>query len=442
VEFSLNPTNKVLHFLSASLLIVLLLLGGGCQSSLDIAGDEHKTVTEKWRALSKYAESSIENYDVTISARLAISTDKRFKLTHFKISSGSNKQDINLLTPNFENKYICSPLCYQLIEYVNFSGESGTTLLTSYFDRHEFELFKFYGDIQLLNKQLAKLAKHDQALLNSYLKSMAYQSVSFDTAKGFIQFLTEALTIPSLKSFADNPQDLLSHYLKKHQVKNASRWNTADAERYEWTDISKEQNEWSADNREQSEWSAKTQEQNEWSANSQEQNEWSTYSQEQNEWSDIDEEKNEWASATQEQNEWTMLNKMPERVWLNESDSFSEAPWLKQLPKESAAKDGVESVTNDQTGNDLLTWGSAKASLIKIGHNVCSYQGSFFGVVTAISFDKVTVNVLGQAKRIIEGIIYPANDGDLFSMNENLYFTPLSERKSFERSNVASCLLE
>jgi hypothetical protein len=392
--FLFNLAKRHIRLTSKFLFISCVVLGmEGCQSTLDVAGGEHKVVTEKWMELSKYAESNIESFGVTITAQLEISIDNKFKLNNFKINTLSTKQDINLLAPNFDNKYICSPMCYQLIEYVNFSGENGATLLTNYFDRHEFELFKFYGDIQLLNKQLVKLAQHDELLLKNYLTLLAYQGASFESAKELIQFLTTALTKKALESFAENPDDLFSLMLKSYKV------------------IYKVQG----------------------MGSSNEQDEWTT---------DVSIEQNEWADVTREQDEWTISTEILEIAMLSESNLQPEALWLNEAPIQKKSTEGNETNNNITPDADLYSWQAAKALPILVGNNVCSYKESYFGVVEAISFDKITVNILGQAKIINEGIVYPANEGELFTMNENLYFSPLTEKKFFKKSDVASCSLE
>ena len=421
--FLFNSTKNFVTFTSKIFIISFFLGAGlGCQSSLDIAGGEHKTVTEKWMALSKYAESNIENTKVTLSARLAISADKQFKLTHFKLNARLSRQDINLLAPNFEHKYICSPICYQLLEYVSFSGEGGNTLLTNYFDRHEFELFKFYGDIQLLNKELVKLAKHDQLLLNTYLEALAYQGASFNTAQEFIQFLTEVLTLPALERFGDNPEELLSYFLENFQGQNGNEWDKVNAEQNEWVDFSADDEGWTSVLKEQ--------------------DEWADVSKEQDSWTDIGTEQNEWANVNKENDEWILSNEIPELAWSNEPDFLSEAIWLKEVKLPRNLEDGVKSTNNKTSDDNQLSWQSAKASPIRVGYNVCSYQESYFGVVSKISVDSVIVNLLGQARIINEGIVSPAHKGDLFSMNEELYFSPLAGKRSFKKSDVASCILE
>jgi len=412
----------MLIFSKVFFILCFLLVGFSCQSTLDVAGDEHKTVTEKWRALSTYAESNIDNYGVTVTARLAITAENKFKLTHYQISKDPSRQDIDLLAPNFEYKYICLPVCYQLIEYVNFSGEDGNTLLTNYFDRHEFELFKFYGDIQLLNKQLAKLANYDQRLLKSYLTSLAYQSTIFETAKEFTQFLTAALTPAALEGFSDNPEELFSHFLKNYQVINGGQWPGVSNEEDKWASVSKEHNEWTDDSKEQ--------------------DEWADVSKEQNEWADDSKEQDEWADVSKEQNEWSVSTESPELAWSTKLTVLPEALWLKATPAQKYSADGLESTDNNTSDTNQLSWQSAKVSPIIIGHNVCSYKESYFGVVVAISFEQVIVNLLGQAKIINEGVVYPASAGDLFTLNENLYFSPITEKRTFERSDVASCILE
>jgi hypothetical protein len=399
-----------------------LLAGFGCQSTLDIAGGEHKTVSEKWRALSNYAESNIGNYGITITARLAIGEDENFKLTHFKITNKPSRQDIDLLTPNFENKYICSPTCYQLIEYFNFSGQDGTTLLTNYFDRHEFELFKFYGDIQLLNNQLVKLANHDQRLLQSYLTSLAHQSTSFERAKEFTQFLNTILTLAALDNFADNPEEIFSHFLKNYQITNENQWKKVNTEQDGWTGENTEQNEWTGENTEQDGWTGSNTEQDGWTVSNTEQD--------------------GWTGSNTEQDHWTASTETPEVAWSSETTISPETIWLKELPEQTHSTDNIVLASNQPPDNPLLSWQSARAYPIKVGDNVCSYQESLFGIVAEISVNQVIVNLLGQAKRINEGIVYPAEQGDLFAINENVYFSPLTKKKSFEKHEIARCSLE
>ena|GEM_PF-4220972 len=427
---------------TAFFILCFLLVLTGCQSTLDVAGEEHKTVTDKWKELSKYAESNIEDYGITINARLAISADQKFKLTHFKLSSRQSRQDINLLSPNFEHKYICSPKCYQLIEYFNLSGEDGTTLLTNYFDRHEFELFKFYGDIQLLNKQLAKLAVHDQRLLKSYLTSLAYQRISFESANDFILFLTTSLTVSALESFSENPEDLFSNFLKNYQSVNGGQWTGDRTEHDDWTSVSKEQNEWTGIIMENNEWTNITDEQKKWAITTDEQDKWTGVSQEQSAWADVSEEQSEWTEVNKEHNGWTASSELPEKTWSAKLTVLPEALWMKEASDQKNSKVDGEPTGKEGLNNDQLAWQSAKASPILIGHNVCSYRESYFGVVVALSFDTVTVNLLGQAKVIREGVVYPAEQGDLFTLNENLYFSPITEKRTFDKADLASCILE
>jgi len=408
-----NSTKKYNHIVSRAVFISCCLLTGvGCESTLDIAGGEHKTVTDKWRALSTYAESNIENYGVTITARLAVDANNNFKLTHFKISNQPSKQDINLLAPNFEDKYICSPVCYQLLEYVNFTGKNGTTLLTNYFDRHEFELFKFYGDVQLLNKEIAKLARHDQQLFKSYLISLAHQGTSFEVAKEFTQFLTSTLTLPTLENFANNPEEVFSHFLKNYQIKNKKQWNKVNSEQDGWTGVNTEQNEWTGINTEQEQWTG------------------------------VNTEQNDWTGVSTEQEQWTASTEGPESAWSNETTVYPEATWLREVSIQAPLIDSIKTTNDQSLDESQLSWQLAQTYPIEIGQNVCSYQDNFFGVVTAISFDQVAVNLLGQAKRINEGIVAPAEKGDLFTLTDNLYFLPLTDKKSFKKSDVASCALE
>ncbi|MDX2367783.1 MAG: hypothetical protein QNK36_05185 [Colwellia sp.] len=360
-----------------NLLFIFSLFGlAGCQTPLDVAGDKHKTTAEKWYALATYTESDLVKYGVTITAQFDVDftqTPQTFKLTGFKIENDKNRRKINLLRPSFEHRYVCTPICYQLLEYVSFSGESGDTLLSNFFSEHEFELFQFYGDMVILNDKLTKLADRNKLLLSSYLNSLASKNLSFNTTKEFISYLDKVISFSEFEYFINNPSDIYSDFLQNQKISPSQQRLNA---------------------------------------------------------------------FNKEQEGWTTSTEIPVITWTNSPTLLPEAIWLKEISVQNSHTDGIPTTKNQSSDKNQLSWQSAKATPIKVGQNVCSYQESFFGVVTAIYFDNVMVNILGQAKRINEGIVYPAEKGDLFTMNEEVYFLPLTEKRSFEKSDVASCALE
>ncbi|MFT5852082.1 MAG: hypothetical protein ACI87J_002058 [Colwellia sp.] len=193
--------------------IVIIALLFGCQTPIENAGSEHKLVGEKWSALSGYAKSHLTSFDLTISARLAITPsigNNQFKLTDFKLSKNTNVFNIDLLMPKFEHKYICMPECMQLIEYNKKSTSDGQTALSSYFEKYEFELFKFYGDLYILNKQIELINNKYNGTLVVYLNWLNDQNYSFTSLNDFFSFLTTSLTISEIDKFISEPSRLYS----------------------------------------------------------------------------------------------------------------------------------------------------------------------------------------------------------------------------------------
>ena len=76
-----------------SLGILLLCLLTACQSSLQLAGSQHKLVVDKWGELSAYADGTLQEFDIAIAGQLLLegqSKDK-FVLRNFHLT---NKIDI------------------------------------------------------------------------------------------------------------------------------------------------------------------------------------------------------------------------------------------------------------------------------------------------------------------------------------------------------------
>jgi len=378
-----------MRFFKVLFLVFLYFYLVGCQSSqLNSAGEEHKTVAEKWYALANYAKSGVLQYGVTVTAQLHVEVKNQqqiFKLTNFKFNQKESRQDINLLAPSFTHKYICSPVCYQLLEYVNASGHDGATLLSNYFSKHEFELFKFYGDMSILNDPLSKLADKNRSLLISYLHALSVQDLSFNSSKEFNVFLAEAFTLESFERYIEDPSALenyvasppvfSSEFLKNHLITPDDQWSEG-------------LNEGISD------------------------------------------------GLNKEQNDWLVDALSPELL----IDTYLPLPldtWLT-----AGVVDGVEYFQQQSTDENILSWQAAKAVPLIIGQNVCSYQDGFFGVVSSVEQGKVSVDLLGQAKLVQDGAIYPVGKGALFNSNSELYFLPEQGNKTFTKTDVATCYFE
>jgi hypothetical protein len=221
--------------------IALFLSITGCQTKLGVAGDNHKTVTAKWGELGRYAESEIGQYGVTITAKLKheyMTKKTEFTLWDIQLAISETSFDIDLLVPSFEDKYICTPVCYQLTEYQPNLDITGNTLLTEYFTNHEFELFKFYGDLLLLNKNLSILKNENPLLLNKYLNWLAENAKSFSDFNEFSHYLNATLTPAAMAKFVNlrsvYTQERLSTFLPTPDKKWTD--DNLDPPDKKWTD--------------------------------------------------------------------------------------------------------------------------------------------------------------------------------------------------------------
>jgi hypothetical protein len=218
-----------------SLLILLMLVS--CQSAVQQVGEQHKTAVDKWQALANYAASDLLNYGLIITTKLTIrdiEDQARYQFIDIKLATNEDPFNINMLTPSFDQKYICSPKCVQFNEYFTTRGENAYTLLSAYFAEEEFRLFQFYADIVLLNDQLALLSEISPDHLTAYLNWLGSQQKSFDALASFSNYLEQVLSIESYRYFIEHPVYIQSaesakHYLHLSQSPE-SQWGADDPE--------------------------------------------------------------------------------------------------------------------------------------------------------------------------------------------------------------------
>jgi hypothetical protein len=199
----------------------MLLILVSCQSALQQAGEQHKTAVDKWQALANYAASDLLNYGLIITTKLIIRNvedQARYQFIDIKLATSEDPFNINMLTPSFDQKYICHPKCVQFNEYFTTPGESTYTLLSAYFDEEEFRLFQFYADIVLLNDQLALLSEISPDHLMAYLNWLGSQQKSFDALASFSNYLEKVLSIESYRYFIEHPVYIQSAESAKHYL--------------------------------------------------------------------------------------------------------------------------------------------------------------------------------------------------------------------------------
>jgi len=198
-----------MYYLKNIFLTCVLFSLCSCQSNLQIVGDKHKTSIEKWHELAKFSESDLNSFKVKLVASFSLNDESSnlYQLNNFRISVTESSFDINLLHPSIEQKYLCDPVCKQLAELIISESDEAGVLSDFYFDQSEFDLFKFYGDLYLLNNNVSHFNKYSPLLVDEYLLFLAQQNQLFSNINDFMVYLKEALNKEAFYAFINNPHN-------------------------------------------------------------------------------------------------------------------------------------------------------------------------------------------------------------------------------------------
>jgi hypothetical protein len=374
--------------------IVMTLLLNACTTSTQIAGEDHRSAAQKWYALSQYTTSHLPTYGYSITARLETTTlnsDSGLQLTKIKLEPKADNFRLNLLKPNFMDKYICSPQCSQLIEYESEQGENGETLLATYLTQYEFELFAFYGEMFVLNDVLSSLRNENEQLLYEYLRYVSTKQDEFTSLKEMTTFLKGQLTLPAFRQFVNEPElryeGLANHFLKN----NKAHFNPKQPEEL-WGYVSSSSNDDSA-----------------------------LISPDLN-WNKI-----ESALISPDEN-WNKIESTsnPVEHWSLASESKEQLLWLVQK----------------ETQSEISVWEDAKHIPIELGTYVCSFTDNYFGMVFSVTPIDVIVLIQGQANTHLDGMNNNLPIGSLFHENANIEFLPMVEKRTFLRTDIAPCAIQ
>ncbi len=371
-----------------SLLIFCILILSACQSKIAIEGKKHQNAGEKWLALAQYSSSTLSQYGIKITTKLYVDKSDpniNFVLNDIKLNSKETNFTIDLLSPSFENKYICNPVCIQLVEYSKFSNKDSGTLLSKYFSKHEFELFKFYSDLFILEDKLKSLVSINNQLLDDYLLWLSRNNKPMRTLSGFIKFYSSKLTKNSFEDFIKNPNKhayVISEVFTEQLDKRSKGLFTAEDQ--QWTD------------------------------------------------KPFNSPEKSWLNKPFESPEATWVNSQysdkiqtisPDDLWITKITTSQVDPSL------------------SKTGNNTL-WLELKKLSLEPGDIACTYEGNYFGVVDSISSQQVTITVRGQSKKVADGVIFDADSGELFKSNSIVSFIPKNENKTFSIHDVTRCFIE
>jgi hypothetical protein len=87
-------------------------------------------------------------------------------------------------------------------------------------------------------------------------------------------------------------------------------------------------------------------------------------------------------------------------------------------------------------------WEQAKQNAIQLGSIACSFSDNSFGVVKELEANEATLDVIAQARVLVDGMkLYP-QPGYLFTSAESFYFVKGSPNQTYTLSDIATCNIE
>ncbi|MBC3766759.1 hypothetical protein [Neptunicella marina] len=378
------------HFFFLVSPILTVFVVSGCSTQLKIAGEQHHNAAEKWYALSQYTASWMPKYGFTVTAQLSFRTEGNEVLPYLSSITLSRKagiSNIDLLIPEFENKFICIKQCMQLTELQLMQGSYGNTLLSQYLKAYEFALFDFYAEMFLLNDKLALIQTINASKLSNYLNYLSNIHEEFKTLKSLTDWLGEQITPAKFKDFLNDPtleyKATVNAYFKDQNVnllasEPDSAWQIDDQQRY--------------------------------------------LSEDKMEKGEVEKD------AMDPTQSWIVgeLVHSPDQYWQSAND----------VPQES-----INWLSLKEVYFDTKIWEEAKQAGVVVGDTVCSYQDNYFGVVSESNDREISVFVQGQGRTIRDGLIIMLPRGALFTPESTLTFLPIATKMNFAIDDIAICTI-
>jgi len=376
----------------------LCLLFTGCQSKIDRVGQGHAKEVIKWQELARYAGNELKPLGITVTAEVEIipsQAGNSFSIVNVKLNRNINKTQIDLLSPTFAEKFACGKKCENLSIY-NESFDKQETQLTNFFLVKEGAFFEFYGNLTVFNETLAYYHASSPDVLTKYLNWMMSQNESSKSLSEFLKYLDDFLTEDNLLAFAK------SGFISPFEDDLSPTFLAADN-----IDL----------------------------PNSDEQN-------------------------------YIERGIEPDSAWLLETDNqnndliSNEADF--KIPSDDWSLDEVILEDNELTPDMLLhlnllneqnnslatsyskveSWQQAINREVQVGSAVCTFLDNTFGIVKMLIGNKVTIELIGQARTVIDGMKETPDSGHLFSGAETFYFEEVKTEKVYLLSDVAVCDIE
>jgi len=399
-------TNSLNNIITKHLWLPLSLILVGCQATLNDIGEDHAKEVIKWQELSRYAGNELKHLGLTVTAGVKINKNAEgttYSIVEVRLDRDADTTEIDLLSPEFAEKFACGEECQKLGLFdAKFSKQE--TQLTSFFFTEEGRFFEFYGRLTRLNEVLADYRVTSPAVLDRYLTLMLNRKLVFNSLSAFIKDLELHITEEHLLAFSR------SGYISP-VADRASSTFLEDV-------IANFPNDWQDD----------------------------------------------YLALPGE--DWQITNSdMPSNDWqINDSQLPSE-DWQindSKLPSDDWLLDNSESPSDDWGSNGLIpndllvgvthglatsapvyrSWEQAQQYMVQVGSIACTFSDNRFGVVKAVDTNNVILEVIAQARVVVDGMkLYPQS-GHLFTEAESFYFVKGLLSETYPLSDIATCNVE
>ncbi|MFT6284392.1 MAG: hypothetical protein ACJAXM_000864 [Arenicella sp.] len=371
--------------------IIFCLLFVGCQSKIEKIGQQHAEEVLKWQELARYAGNELKYLGLTVTAGVQINQSAEgttYSIVNVQLNRDANHTEVDLLSPEFAEKFACGKDCQKLGLYdSNFTKPE--TQLSSFFFEEEGRFFEFYGRLTRLNDTLADYRASSPDILKKYLTLMFNRKLSFNSLSEFIDNLEKHVTENKLLAFSKSGfispvEDRLSSMFIDDLTANLPT---------------------------------------EWEINV----------------DDVKMPDDDWNSNASTPDELFYTGLTPDELFytgLTPDELF----YTGLTPDELF----YANLISKTASLSVITsnWEQAKQNALQVGSIVCSFSDNSFGVVKKLEANDVTLDVIAQARVLVDGMKLYLQPGYLFTSAESFYFVKGSPNQTYTLSDIATCNVE
>jgi hypothetical protein len=378
----------------------------GCQATLSDIGQDHAKEVTKWKELSRYAGNELKHLGLTVTAGVQINENAEgttYSIVDVRLDRDADTTEIDLLSPEFAEKFACGEECQKLGLYDSNFGKQETQL-TSFFYTEEGRFFEFYGRLTRLNEVLADYRTTSPAVLDKYLTLMLNRALVFDSLADFIKDLEVHITEEKLLAFSG------SGFISPVSDRSSSTFLedviASFPSDFQNDNLTQPGEDWQVDNSEMPG--------NDWQIN----------------------------DSAEPSEDWQLDDsKRPSDDWIIGESREPSDDWGSNGLIPSGLLAGItQGLTT--SNSSYQSWDQARQYMVQVGSIACSFSDNRFGVVKAVDANNVTLEVIAQARVVVDGMkLYP-QAGHLFTAADSFYFVKGLLEETYPLSDIATCNVE